>query len=193
MVLKQRIVLASNSPRRQQLLTDLGLEFEVAPSKINELDYAMSSGKALAAILSVAKAQDVAEDFPLSIVIGCDTVVEVDGMLLGKPQNESEARKMLEMLSGKTHTVYTGIAIACRGQVKNEVVITKVNFKELSSEEIDRYIASGEPFDKAGAYAIQGKGSTLVSSIEGDYFAVVGLPVFTLARMLEQHFDFHVL
>lgn len=150
--MKTRIVLASKSPRREALLRGLELpcELEVVPADIDESCYQMSVPRAQAAVLSVVKAQAVAQQYPLSIVIGADTVVELDGVMMGKPKDEAQAREMLTALSDKTHTVHTGIALCCRGEVFSDVVSSRVTFRALEPEEIDRYIASGEPFDKAG-------------------------------------------
>ena len=139
------------------------------------------------------KAQAVAQQYPLSIVIGADTVVELDGVMMGKPKDEAQAREMLTALSDKTHTVHTGIALCCRGEVFSDVVSSRVTFRALEPEEIDRYIASGEPFDKAGGYGIQGRAATMVRAIDGDYFAVMGLPLCRLSELLRQHFDIWLL
>lgn len=195
MVLKTRIVLASKSPRRVELLRalDLPCELEIVPADIEEGDYMMSVPRAQAAVLSVAKAQAVAQNYPLSIVIGADTVVELNGAMLGKPKDETQAKEMLTALSGNTHTVHTGLALCHCGQVYSDVVSTRVTFRTLEEAEIDRYIASGEPFDKAGGYGIQGRAATMVRSIEGDYFTVMGLPLCRLSELLKQHFDIALL
>ena len=195
MVLKTRIVLASKSPRREALLRGLELpcELEVVPADIDESCYQMSVPRAQAAVLSVVKAQAVAQQYPLSIVIGADTVVELDGVMMGKPKDEAQAREMLTALSDKTHTVHTGIALCCRGEVFSDVVSSRVTFRALEPEEIDRYIASGEPFDKAGGYGIQGRAATMVRAIDGDYFAVMGLPLCRLSELLRQHFGIWLL
>ena len=168
------IILASNSPRRKELLSMLGYEFEIRPSDCDE-STDIKNPIELVKELSLRKAYAVnrtAED----TVIGSDTVVAIDGEILGKPIDENDATYMLKMLSGKTHTVYTGVSVLQGETEITDVVSCDVTFKSMTDEEIFNYISSGEPMDKAGAYGIQGKGSAFVEKICGDYFAVVGLP-----------------
>jgi septum formation protein len=173
------LILASNSPRRRYLLKQAGLLFSVIPSQVDESSVALSSPALYARELAVAKALDVAKDHPDSWVIGADTIVLIDGIILGKPDSKAHAVEMLGRLSGQTHQVITGYCI-CRkasGQQIVDSVTTDVTFKELSPREIEWYTGTSEPFDKAGAYAIQGLGTFLVKSIHGSYSNVVGLPV----------------
>lgn len=174
-----KIILASQSPRRRYLLERAGLTFSVIPSAIDEA--AVSAGEPARQVqaLAEAKAADVGERFPESWVIAADTIVVVAGRIFGKPRSEADARDMLARLSGRTHQVLTGYCLFCRrrGRRITESVATDVEFKVLSPVEIDWYIRTGEPFDKAGAYAIQGIGTFLVRRINGSYTNVVGLPV----------------
>ncbi|OZI11302.1 septum formation inhibitor Maf [Bacillaceae bacterium SAS-127] len=180
------IILASGSPRRKELLQQIGLPFTVIVSDVDETISHPISSKETVMQLASRKAHAVAKHHEQNIVIGADTIVVLDGEILGKPKDRSDAKRMLSKLSGREHSVYTGVAIV---QGKNEHVFyeeTNVTFWELSSEEIDAYIDSGEPFDKAGAYGIQGIGALLVKKIDGDYFSVVGLPVASLYRQLQR-------
>ena len=174
-----RLILASKSPRRKQLLEQAGLKFSVIPSDFDENSVAMSDPAAYVRELAEFKALDISQKHPDSWVIGADTIVLIDSRILGKPGSKDEAREMLKRLSGKAHRVLTGYCICCREkkQFFSETVKTEVRFKKLRPEEIDWYIETGEPLDKAGAYAIQGLGSFLVRSIAGSYTNVVGLPV----------------
>lgn len=180
------IILASKSPRRRYLLRQAGLSFRVVPSSIDETSVATSSPETYVRMLSEAKAQDVAAKYPDKWVIGADTIVLKDGTILGKPGSRAEARTMLKRLSGQTHQVLTGYAICCRTQKKSfsETIKTDVLFKTLTDEEIEWYIHTREPFDKAGAYAIQGLGTFLVKRINGSYTNVVGLPVCEVIEFL---------
>lgn len=186
---QREIILASASPRRRELLGHLGLEFRVAPSDVDEtpLVQAMRDPERLVAALAEAKAMPVARMHPGALVIGADTIVVLDGEILGKPVDARQARAMLERLAGRTHRVYTGVAIVEGGSGRAEVGVesTAVTFGPMTPETIERYVRTGEPLDKAGAYGIQGLGATLVERVEGCYFNVVGLPLFRLARMLE--------
>lgn len=177
------IILASQSPRRQELLKLITNDFEIKVSNVDEILPDKITPKEAVMYLSKIKAEPFAngED----IVIGADTVVALDGKILGKPKNEENAREMLRFLSGRTHSVFTGVTLASDKKTKTFAVETKVKFFELTDGEIDEYIKTKEPFDKAGAYGIQGFGSLLVEKIDGDYFNVVGLPVSALARELK--------
>ena len=181
-----RLILASKSPRRKHLLEQAGLKFSVIPSDFDETSVAMSDPASYVRALAEFKALDISHKHPDSWVIGADTLVLSDKQVLGKPGSDEEAREMLKRLSGKRHQVLTGYCICCRArkQLFSETVKTDVHFKELRLEEIDWYIGTGEPSDKAGAYAIQGLGSFLVRSIKGSYTNVVGLPVCEVIEFL---------
>lgn len=174
-----QLILASKSARRRYLLGQAGLHFSVIPSQVDESSIAVSSPELYAKQLAEAKAMDVAQNHPESWVIGADTIVLIDGLILGKPESKQHAVEMLNRLSGQTHQVITGYCI-CRkssGKCIIDSVKTDVTFKTLSDREIEWYTHTSEPFDKAGAYAIQGFGTFLVKSIHGSYSNVVGLPV----------------
>lgn len=177
------IILASQSPRRQELLKLITTDFEIKSQNADETLPSGISPKEAVMYLSKIKAQPLSNDE--DIVIGADTVVALDGKILGKPSDEQNAREMLRFLSGKTHSVFTGVTLIKGKKEKTFAVETKVKFFDLTDEEIEKYIKTNEPFDKAGAYGIQGYGSLLVEKIDGDYFNVVGLPVSTLARELK--------
>jgi septum formation protein len=181
-----RLILASRSPRRRHLLEQAGLTFSVIPSALDESSVPVSLPANHVRMLAKAKAMEVAELYPKSWVIGADTVVLIRDAVLGKPDTEAQARGMLKALSGKTHHVLTGYCICCKAAERcfSETVETKVSFKTLNETEIDWYLSTGEPFDKAGAYAIQGLGSFLVKRIEGSYTNVVGLPVCEVIECL---------
>lgn len=180
------LILASNSPRRRYLLKQAGLNFSVVPSLVDESKIPECAPDEYVVKLAEAKAEDVSLRYPKSWVIGADTVVVVDNFILGKPRTQNDARNMLLRLSGRTHQVYTGFAICCkiRKRLFSRAVKTDVLFKELSDKEIEWYINTPEPFDKAGAYAIQGMGTFLVRSIHGSYTNVVGLPVSEVIEFL---------
>ncbi len=173
------IILASKSPRRRYLMERAGLEFSVIPSGITEDLVSTDSPESYARILAEYKAKDVSRTHPDSWVIGADTIVFIDNTILGKPGSPDEARKMLRRLSAKTHQVITGYCICCKAENRffSDSIKTDVLFKELTDDEIQWYIHTGEPFDKAGSYAIQGLGTFLVKRINGSYTNVVGLPV----------------
>ena len=178
------LVLASASPRRQELLRSAGIPFEVQPANIAEDPLPGESAKACAERLARAKALAVARQRPHDVVLGADTVVVVDGQLLGKPSDAADAARMLHMLSGREHQVITGVCLVVGGQSTVASETTSVTMSEISEREITGYVASGEPMDKAGAYAIQGIASRWIPRIEGDYCNVVGLPVALVWRML---------
>ena len=183
---KYKIILASNSPRRRYLLKQAGIEFDVIPSDFDESLVALRDPCQYVRTLSRSKAESIALHYPDRWVIGADTIVSICGKILGKPKDPSEARAMLEQLSGQTHQVYTGFTICCVDLRKRftDVVSTDVTFKTLTSDEIKWYIHTEEPFDKAGAYAIQGLGTFLVARINGSYTNVVGLPVSEVIEYL---------
>lgn len=186
-----RLILASNSPRRRELLSTLNLDFEVIPSDSDETVSSYASPAEFVSILAARKAHSVLKQAnnsdPSVCVIGADTIVVIDGDILGKPTDQAHAIDMLTRLTGNTHTVYTGLCV-CTGGGLNQVgcASTAVTMRPLSRSDIERYVDTDEPMDKAGAYAIQGYGSTLVTSIHGDYFTVVGLPLFLLYDYLTQ-------
>lgn len=183
------LVLASESPRREMLLRQVGLDFQVVPSGVDESPPNNgASPEETAKGLALAKARHVASGRDSGLVIGADTVVVVDGLILGKPSGPEEAAEMIRTLGGKAHQVITGIAVvnAASGGVRSDTVVTEVRFAPLDEETIRRYVATGEPMDKAGGYAIQGYGSLLIERIDGDYFNVVGLPLRRLAELLRE-------
>ncbi|MBR3738794.1 MAG: septum formation protein Maf [Eubacterium sp.] len=176
------LILASKSPRRQELLKLITEDFIIKTAEVDEtLPENISPAEAVL-YLSKIKAQPFSNSE--SIVIGADTVVSIDEKILGKPKDEDEAKAMLKRLSNRVHSVFTGVTLIRGEKEKSFFVETKVKFYDLSDETIENYIKTGEPFDKAGAYGIQGRGSLLVEGIEGDYFNVVGLPVGALNQSL---------
>ena len=180
---KVPVILASSSPRRRELLRLIGLQHEVRPADVDETLLQGEIPWAYAERLARAKAEKSAADGALSI--GSDTIVVVDGDVLGKPKDQAEAAVMLRRLSGRTHTVMTAIAVALDGVVSSDVVKVGVTFRTLRDDEIADYIGTGEPMDKAGAYGIQGFGASIVDGVDGDYFAVMGLPVNRMIRLIE--------
>ena len=180
------IILASESPRRRYLLEQAGLKFSVIPSSFDESSVTMMEPESYVRKLAECKANVVAEAYPDHWVIGADTIVLIGKDILGKPGSDDEARSMLRRLSAKTHRVLTGYCVCCKNRNRSysETVSTDVCFKDLSAEEIEWYIQSGEPFDKAGSYAIQGLGTFLVKRINGSYTNVVGLPVCEIVEFL---------
>jgi septum formation protein len=181
------IILASASPRRRELLSLLLREFRIVPSEFDEaLVPGHLSPPAHVLYSASMKARDIAAQFPRSLVIGADTVVVIDEAILGKPSDTADAARMLRLLSGRTHEVFTGVAVLREGIERAGVECTEVTFKPLTDEIISRYIASGEPMDKAGAYAIQGKGAVLIKCVSGCYPNVVGLPLYKLSLLLSE-------
>lgn len=178
------LVLASASPRRQELLRNAGIAFTVQPANIAEVALAGEGGKRFAERMAHEKALAVFRERPEGCVLGADTVVLVDGQILGKPRDADDARRMLRLLSGRRHEVITGVCLAGPHGQHVESESTLVSVQVLTDDDIVDYVASGEPADKAGAYAIQGMASRWISRIEGDYFNVVGLPVSRVFRML---------
>jgi septum formation protein len=181
------LVLASRSPRRRELLARAGIDFVVRPAEVDESVLAGESPAEHVRRLALAKAQAVSAA-PGEVVLGADTVVVVDDTILGKPAGAADAVRMLRMLSGREHLVLTGICLRGNGRLIEDCETTRVHFVELSEQEIGSYVASGEPMDKAGAYAIQGLASKFIDRIEGCYFNVVGLPVARLWRCLRQSY-----
>lgn len=179
------IILASASPRRQELLTLLDLEFDVIPSQVDEvIDPTMTDGD-IVMDLAKQKAKDVATMYPEHIVLGFDTIVVKDHHILGKPEDDEDAKKMLTVLSNTVHQVLTGVAIYKSGKITTFYESTDVFFKRLTDLEISSYLDTKEPFDKAGAYGIQGKGARFVSKIVGDYYTVMGVPLHKLYLKLQ--------
>ena len=179
------IILASASPRRSELMTLAGFRFDVICADIDEIVPEKALPQEVVMSLALQKAQAVAKDHRKSAVVGSDTVVALDGKILGKPHSESEAAEMLRSLSGRIHKVYTGVAIVCGEKVTSFFEETEVEFYPLTDQEILDYVATGEPMDKAGAYGIQGRGAVLVKRINGDYFNVMGLPISKVYRELK--------
>jgi septum formation protein len=180
-----RVVLASGSPRRRELLELVGIEHEVRPSNIDETIHSGETPRGHAERLAREKASAVADANATTITIAADTIVVVDGEVLGKPTDARVAARMLRMLSGREHTVFTAVAVSRGGELRSSVEEVVVRFRHLDDAEIESYIATGEPMDKAGAYGIQGFGATIVERVEGDYFAVMGLPLVRLVALLE--------
>jgi septum formation protein len=178
------IILASASPRRAELLQQIGLKFSVRPADIDETAEVDETPQHYVERLAREKALAVAKSAPQCLVLGSDTSVVLDGRILGKPTDAADARETLARLSGATHQVMTAVALANDGQCQSVLVTTEVCFRDLSSEEIDAYVASGEPMDKAGSYGIQGLGGIFVNELRGSYSAVVGLPLQETAALL---------
>jgi septum formation protein len=180
-----RLVLASASPRRAELLASAGFQFHVEPVEIDERPHAGEEPTALVARLSAEKAARVAPLHPDAVVLGADTVVVADGSIMGKPVDDRDAAGMLERLSGRSHEVITGVAVQSNARQLVAVERTIVHFLPLSPSEIEWYVGSGEPRDKAGAYAVQGLASRFVARIEGSYSNVVGLPLARVYQLLK--------
>ena len=184
----KKIILASSSPQRQSLMQKLGVDFIVEPADFDEASVAIGNPRKLAQALALAKAQKVARRHSGALVIGADTIVNLGHEIFGKPRDAKHAREMLKKLNGRGHTVITGVAIydADTHKFLTDAVETKVHFRPLSDLEIGAYVKSGEPFGKAGGYAIQGLAAFFVEKVEGDYFNVVGLPLERLAERLKE-------
>lgn len=182
-----KVILASASPRRQALLQQIGITPLVCPADFAEDSGTASQAQEVALHNATGKCAAVAakmgDELP---VIAADTIVVIDNVILGKPQDAAAAKAMLQRLSGRTHQVMTGVAVCYKGQKMSEVCVTDVSFRQLTAEEIDAYIATGEPMDKAGAYGIQGRGAVLVEKINGCYNNVVGLPLSLLYLMMQR-------
>jgi septum formation protein len=179
-----RVVLASSSPRRHQLLTLIGIAHEVRPANIDESMRVRETPRRHAERLAREKASAIAKRDPDLIIIGADTIVVVNRKVLGKPRDTDDAARMLALLSGREHLVTTAVAVSRGKKLRSAVEEVRVRFRRLRDDEIEAYIATGEPMDKAGAYGIQGYGATIVERIEGDYFAVMGLPIVRLIGLL---------
>jgi septum formation protein len=181
-----RIILASQSPRRRELLTLIGVAHDVRPADIDESVLPHEVPVAHAERLAREKSERVAAQHPHGVVVGSDTIVVLDGEILGKPADATEAIDTLRRLSGRTHTVHTAVAVSRRGHTVSGVESVEVTFRPLAERQIASYVATGEPMDKAGAYGIQGYGATIVERVHGDYFAVMGLPLGRLVGLLRE-------
>ena len=180
------VILASQSPRRRELLTLVGIAHVVSPADIDESVMPDELPVPHCERLARAKAHVLAERHPDAVVIAADTIVVLDGAILGKPRDAADARATIARLSGRTHTVFTAMAVARGGRTESAVEEVAVTFRVLSAEAIAEYVATGEPMDKAGAYGIQGYGATIVERIDGDYFSVMGLGLRRLVSLLER-------
>ena len=179
------MILASQSPRRRELLSLITEDFRIIPAKGEELLPAKISPENAVLTLSEQKADEIFVEHKDELIIAADTIVAIDGKILGKPRDENDAFSMLKTLSGRVHEVFTGVCVVFpNGRKERFFEETKVEFYPLSTEQIEAYIKTGEPMDKAGAYGIQGKGALLVKRIDGDYYNVMGLPVAKLSRVI---------
>jgi septum formation protein len=186
--LHPRLILASGSPRRRQLLAQAGVEFEIIESGIDERREEAESGPDFARRMAGEKALAVAARRPGALVLGADTVVEIDGQILGKPRDADEARTMLRMLSGRVHRVLTGFALARGGRILEQAtIVSEVKFRVLSDAEIEQYVATSEPYDKAGGYAIQGDAGEFIAAVDGSTANVMGLPIDDVLAALRRH------
>jgi len=190
--LSKLFILASASPRREELLRSVGLKFKIIPAHVNEEYLAGESPRQHVKRLSLSKAMVIARKNPDAWVLGADTIVVIDGLILGKPKNKKQASEMLKMLSGNEHKVFTGYTLARVADkiCKTKVVQSAVQFKKITSAEMEWYVSSDEPYDKAGGYAAQGKGAYFIKSIRGSYTNVIGLP---LCEVLEELKNFEAL
>lgn len=179
---RPRVILASASPRRRELLSLIGIDHEVWPANIDESYLAGETPRQHAERLAREKAAAV--DVADAVTIGSDTIVVVDGDVLGKPRDRQQAAEMLQRLSGRAHVVMTGVAVRWQGRIVSGLEEVGVTFRTLTADQIERYIDTGEPMDKAGAYGIQGYGATIVDRVDGDYFAVMGLALNRLVQLL---------
>lgn len=186
-LLTEKLVLASKSPRRAEILRAVGWEFEATAADIDETRNASEDAVSYVKRLARTKAETVAKKTSLGLVLGADTVVVIGEEILGQPRDDEDARRMLQLLNGQWHEVLTGVALV-RGQASQVVdhEVTRVRFCEMSTDEIDWYVSTGEPRGKAGAYAIQGRGALFIEGIQGDYYNVVGLPVRLVYELLRR-------
>jgi septum formation protein len=180
-----KLILASGSPRRRELLTQAGFLFEVIPADIDETRHPNEAPTDYVRRLALEKAQTIAKLHPEATILGADTTVVLAGEVMNKPTDAADAERMLRALSGKTHQVYTGLAVVTPTATHSHVETTNVVFREITEDELTHYIASGHATDKAGAYGIQGYAARWIPRIEGDYFNVVGLPLSTVVQMLK--------
>lgn len=188
------MVLASKSPRRKEILDDLNIDFEILTEEVDEssdVDDPSVRAQSIAARKAVA-VRDMLVSHNIDVnslcIVGADTIVWCDGEFMGKPADRDDARRMIKKLSGKTHRVYTGVAVAIGGRIEGDVSVSEVDFAELDDEDIEAYINTDEPYDKAGAYAVQGKAALFINQIRGDYLGIVGLSTRTLDRILRERF-----
>jgi septum formation protein len=181
------LILASASPRREELLRSVGLKFKIIPADVDETYFQGESPRAHVRRLSRDKAGAIAHQYPKALVLGADTIVVIDGQILGKPKNKKQAREMLQQLSNRRHAVLTGFTIACvrAGTSRTKVVQSTVQFKKISPEETAWYVNGDEPYDKAGGYAAQGKGASFIQAIRGSYTNVIGLPLCEVVEELK--------
>jgi septum formation protein len=180
------LILASRSPRRSELLSAAGIEFDALAADIDETPRDNEAPAAYVERLAIEKARAVFAMRPGARVLGADTTVTIDGEILGKPLDEADARRMLRLLSGRVHDVHTGVALVSAAGERSSVDTTRVWFDVMTEEDISWYVATGEPFDRAGAYAIQGVASRFIPRIEGSYSNVVGLPVALVSSILSE-------
>lgn len=181
-------ILASASPRRKEILEKVGFSFRICATDVDETMNTLLPLEEAVKEIALKKALAVKEFKEDDIIIAADTIVVLDGEIFGKPKDMMEAKNMLSKLSGRTHQVYTGFALVNKEKQISECVITKVTFHHLSEQDIEDYMNTGEPFDKAGAYGIQEKGCLLVKEIEGDYFNVIGLPISRVNQIIKEYF-----
>lgn len=180
------VVLASSSPRRTQLLDLVGIKHVVQPADIDETLRAGESPQAYAERLAREKSEAIATKNRAALIVAADTIVVIDGLVLGKPKDVADAERMLAMLSGRSHTVMTAVACNHESRMASDVEVVDVTFMPLSEDDIRGYVATGEPMDKAGAYGIQGYGATIVRRIDGDYFAVMGLALVRMVALMRE-------
>ena len=180
----QNLVLASASPRRREMLTRVGLDFRVAPAQVDESLLSGESGQDAACRLAVLKSKAIAQEHAQAVVLAADTLVVLGDWIMGKPQSQSQARDMLRALSGRTHMVVTGFSLRGPRWAESGFARSMITFRELSAAEVAAYVHSGEPMDKAGAYAVQGQGAALVERVEGSYTNVVGMPLGAILALL---------
>lgn len=180
-----KLILASGSPRRSEILNSVGWKFEKIVADIDETEFAGENPAAYVQRLAKTKAEAVAVHHPSKMVLGADTTVVIDNQIIGKPIDLDDARRMLRLLSGRTHEVLTGIAVAKNGETRVGLQTTKVKFVELNDEQIEFLVKFGEPLDKAGAYAVQAQAALFIEGIEGDYWNVVGLPISLVYQLVK--------
>ncbi|HXT37132.1 MAG TPA: nucleoside triphosphate pyrophosphatase [Chloroflexota bacterium] len=180
------LILASSSPRRRELLGHLGIPFQIDPSNVDESPIPGLTIAELVRALATAKAREVAARHPDSVVVGADTLVDLEGEILAKPRDPADARRMLRLLSGRVHHVHTGLAVCRANRMVTRVVTASVHMRAAPDDALAAYVAGGEPLDKAGAYAAQGEGAAFITRVEGSNLAVVGLPLLALRELLTE-------
>ncbi len=188
-ITRKTLILASASPRRRRLLTDIGLKYQCIPADIDETPFASEKPIDFARRMALTKAETIAKTRPDAYILAADTVVTIDGLIIGKPATAQEALKTLQRLQGTTHSVVTGIALLCVDDhcLENTCKTTEVEFSSYADQVLVAYISTGEPLDKAGSYGIQGKGGFLVKNIEGSCSNAIGMPMNTCVRLLLSH------